>query len=51
MPLSVVVGTDVSVVFVSYTGLAEVLWIVASGIVLGILNPRHAAIAEEVPHH
>lgn len=51
MPLSEVVGADVPVVLISYTSLAEVLWIVASGIMLGILNARHAAVAEEVPYH
>lgn len=50
MPLSVVVGTDVSVVLVPYAGLAEVLRVVASGVVLGVLHARHTAVTEEVPH-
>lgn len=48
MPLSVVVGTDVSVVLVSYAGLAQVLGVVASGVVLGVLDSWHAAITKEV---
>lgn len=48
VPLSVVVGADVPVVLVSYAGLAQVLGVVASGVVLGVLNARHTAVAEEV---
>lgn len=38
VPLSVVAGTDVPVVLVSYAGLAQVLGVVASGVVHGVLN-------------
>lgn len=48
VPLSVVVGTDVSVVLVSYTGLAQVLGVVASRVVLDVLHARHAAVTKEV---
>lgn len=50
VPLPVVVGTDVSVVLVSYAGFAQVLGVVASGVVLGVLNARHTAVTKEVAH-
>lgn len=48
VPLSVVAGTDVPVVLVAYAGLAQVLGVVASGVVLGVLNARHTAVTKEV---
>lgn len=48
MPLSVVVGTDVSVVLVADTGLAQVPGVVPSGVVLRVLNARHTAVTKEV---
>ena len=48
VPLSVVVGADVSVVLVSDTGLAQVLGVVAPGIVLGVLNTWHTAVTKEL---
>lgn len=50
MSLPVIVGTDVSVVLVSYTCLTEVLRVVASGIMQRILNAGHTAVTKEVPH-
>lgn len=49
VPLLGAVGTDVSVVLVADAGLAQVLGVVASGVVLGVFDPRHAAVAKEVP--
>lgn len=48
VPLSVVVGTDVPVILVPYAGFAQVLGVVASGVVERVFNARHAAVAEEV---
>ncbi len=48
VPLSVVAGTDMSVVLVSYAGLTQVLGVVASGVVLWVLNTRHTAVTKEV---
>lgn len=48
VPLSVVVGTNVPVVLVSDAGFAQVPGVVASGVVLGVLNARHAAVTKEV---
>lgn len=48
MPLSVVVGTDVSVILVSNAGFTQVLRVVASGVMLGVLNARHTAVTKEV---
>lgn len=48
VPLPVVVGTDVSVVLVADTGLAQVPGVVPSGVVLRVLNARHTAVAKEV---
>ena len=46
--LSVVAGTDVSVVLISYTGLAQVLGVVSSGVVSGVFDARYTAVAKEV---
>lgn len=46
--LPVTVGTDVSVVVVSDAGLAQVLGVVASGVVLGVFDTRHTAVTKEV---
>lgn len=48
VPLSVVIGADVSVVLVSYAGLAKVLGVGSFGVVLGVLHARHTAITKEV---
>lgn len=48
VPLSVVVGTDVSVVLVSYAGFAQVLGVVASGVMEWVFNSWYAAVAKEV---
>lgn len=48
VPLPVAVGADVAVVLVADAGLAQVLGVVASGVVLRVLHARHAAVAEEV---
>lgn len=48
VPLSVVVDTDVSIILVPYAGFAQVLGVVASGIVESLLHSRHTAVAEEV---
>lgn len=46
--LFVVAGTDVPVVLISYAGLTQVLGVVASGVMLGILHTWHTAVAKEV---
>lgn len=48
VPLPVVVDTDVSVVLISYAGFAQVLRVVASGVMLGVFNTWHTAVAKEV---
>lgn len=48
VPLSVVVGADVSVVLVPYAGFTQVLGVVASGVVERVFNARHTAVAKEV---
>lgn len=48
MPLSVVAGTDVTVVLVADTGLAQVPGVVPSGVVLRVLHARHTAVTKEV---
>ena len=48
VPLSVVVGTDVSVVLVPYAGFAQVLGVAASGVMKRVFNSWHAAVAKEV---
>lgn len=48
VPLPVAVGADVAVVLVADAGLAKVLGVVASGVVLRVLHARHATVAEEV---
>lgn len=50
MSLPEVVGTDVSVVVVSYAGFTQVFWVIAFGVVLGVLHTGHTAVTEEVPH-
>lgn len=48
MPLPVVVGTDVPVVLVPDAGFTQVLGVVASGVMEGVFNAGHTAVAEEV---
>lgn len=48
VPLPVVVGTDVPVVLVPDAGFTQVLGVVASGVMEGVFNAGHTAVAEEV---